>query len=794
MSGKRKAGDPATPRRTRRPATSKTRSAKGRRLRRIAKWLALLGLLGALLLVGVAFVIYRSVDLPAANAKFETETSFIYYAGGEDELGQLAIQNRERIPLAEMPQDMKDAVVAIENPTFWTDNGIDPRGILRAAFSNARGNQVQGGSTITQQYIKVLYLNQERSYTRKIKEAVLSLKTQRQFSKEEILDGYLNTIYFGNGSYGVQAAARTYFQKPAAELDLRETAALAAVLNNPSLYDPYEKDSKKRLRDRTRIVLDAMADYGAITTEEADQAGRRLARFPAAEVDSTFGGQKGHALTLVKDELTALGFTDAEIEGGGLRVTTTLTRAAMTAVEEGVLAARPEAPDPAQLHVGAASVEPGTGRLLGFYAGQDYLESQINWAVAGGQAGSILKPFALAAALKDGYTLNDTFQGDSPIVLDDGTDFENQGDSDYGTVDLIQATEDSINTAFIDLTDSMDDGPQKIIDMMTALGIPPNPEQTRRRTPGFPNSTPGLEPFAGVALGSATVSPINMATAYATLANGGVYADPYLIEKVVDRDGSTVYEYEPDPEQVVDAEYGEDITADVTYAMQQVVESGSGTAALELDRPAAGKTGTSTNDDGDVVSSWFAGFTPQVSTAVVYVRGKGVEQLAGWLPDDDGTGDGYFGGTYPAQTWTAIMQRELEGVEEVEFPEPAYVDIDTETGQDDGGISEPEPESDSDSGSVYVPPAPQPTREPSRQPSPQAPENRPSDRPDDRPTRKPDPTPTPTPVPVPEPVPPPTQAPPGCTVFDCPSPPPSPPPSEPTPEPTTPPAARRAVG
>ena len=213
MSGKRRAASPAD------KTPPKPPTSKKAKLKRVALWLVVAGLVGVLVMAGAFVYAYKTIDIPDPNEDFQTQTSFVYYNDGKTELGTYAIQNRDAIPLKEMPQKMQDAVVAAENQTFWTDKGIDPKGILRAAFSNASGNSTQGASTITQQYVKILYLTQERSYTRKLKEAILSLKIQQQQSKSQILEGYLNTIYFGRGAYGIQAAAHAYFDKDAKDLD-----------------------------------------------------------------------------------------------------------------------------------------------------------------------------------------------------------------------------------------------------------------------------------------------------------------------------------------------------------------------------------------------------------------------------------------------------------------------------------------------------------------------------------------------------------------------------------------------
>ncbi len=680
------------------------------RLKRFALWSLVTGLVLALLAVGAFVYLYKTTDIPEPNSEFLTETSFVYYSDGKTELGTFATQKRDSISYEEMPKTMRDAVVAAENQTFWSDSGIDPKGILRAAFSNASGNSTQGASTITQQYVKILYLTQERSYKRKVKEAILSLKVQRTLSKKEVLAGYLNTIYFGRGAYGVQAAANAYFGKEAKDLDLRESAVLASVVNNPTRFDPANgADARGDLQARYEYVLGSMADLDMISAAERDDAEQRLPKFPRQEAESTYGGQKGHVLRMVRQQLLSIRDKDGEpfseeaIDGGGLRITTTFRRKNMRALEEGVLEVRPRFKGQRKLHVGAASVEPGTGAVRGIYGGQDYLESQINWAVEGGQAGSTFKPFALAAALKGGYALKDVFEGNSPIDIN-GTEFENQGDQDYGSVSLTQATQDSINTAYIDLTNSMPDGPQRIIDTANEMGIPgvePDDE-----IGGFPSTTPGLEPNTGVALGSQTVSPINMANGYATIANAGRAATPFIISKVEDADGNLLYEHKVEDRRAM----SKDVAADVSYALQQVVEKGSGSTSVGavFDRPAAGKTGTATKTGGAVSSSWFSGFTPQLATTVMYVRGPGNGQLDGWLPASADGREGYFGGNYPAKTWVAVMDRAMEGLPEEDFPEPAFVDGEA-------------PES----GHEYVEPQPEPTKtkkprntqQPSEQPS-----------------------------------------------------------------------------
>ena len=648
------------------------------RVRRVLKWFLLVCLAGVVVIAGLAVLMYTTTSIPNPNAQFRTQTSYIYYSDGKSKIGQFALQNRDSIPYSEMPQDIKDAVVAAEDHTFWTNHGIDPKGILRAAFSNARGNSTQGGSTITQEYVKVLYLNQERTYTRKAKEAILSLKIQRQMSKQQILEGYLNTIYFGRGAYGIQAASEAYFDEPASRLNLRQAAVIASVLNNPTEFDPANGASHKAaLKSRYAYVLSWMAKLGSITDQQATTAAEHLPKFPKQHTSNTYGDQKGHALTLVKNELLKLGFTEDQIQGGGLRVTTTLTKKAMDAAENGVKQAKPAGFGDKELHIGVATVQPGTGALLGFYGGQDYLESQINWAaVAGGSVGSSIKPVTLATAIEAGYSLKSTWDGNSPYTFPGTTlQVHNEGEQageanghSYGSqVNSIYAMQQSINTAFVDMSNSIPDGPAKIYKNGEKMGIPPakaNPDY-----PGIPStSNADFNPKNTLlTLGNARISPINMANTYATIADGGKRADVHVINKVTDQNGTVLYKYKDHTTQAVPA----DVDADVSYALQQVVKGGTGTAALALGRPAAGKTGTATapnaNGDGTHVSSaWFVGYTPQAATAVMYIRGKGSDALDGWLPS-------YFGADYPARTWTAVMQGVMSGLPVQDFPPPAYV-------------------------------------------------------------------------------------------------------------------------
>ncbi|MDP9318980.1 MAG: transglycosylase domain-containing protein, partial [Actinomycetota bacterium] len=608
---------------------------------KILKWGSITG--AALLLVGAVtiYIVYKTISIPNPNAAFEAQTSTVYYSDGTHVLGTFAVQNRHSIPLAQIPISMRNAVVSAENRTFWTDPGLDPKGIVRAAWSNLTSKgATQGASTITQQYVKILYLSQERTWTRKIKEAFISVKIDQELSKQQILEGYLNTIYFGRGAYGVDAAAEAYFQEPAKDLTVRQSAVLAAVPNSPSNLDPaVSKSNEAPLLARYRYVLNGMQEMGNVSPSDAARYERRLPEIADPSTRDQYAGQRGYLMTMVQQALTSDGFTPQQIYGGGLKIVTTFSYRDMLDAQKAVYDIRPKGR--LQLHVGLASVEPGTGAVRAIIGGRNYLSSQLNWATNLVQPGSTFKVFALAAALGDGFTLDDTLDGNSPFTLPDGTLVHNEGEAagipngqSYGTISLKYATEESVNTAFVDLTTEMHNGPQRIIAAAEAAGIP--------------SDTPGLNPYANVALGTASVSALAMANSYATFAANGNHAGWYVIQSVSNA-GGPVYEHMTDTTRA----FSPAVASNVTSALQGVVEAGTGQRALALGRPAAGKTGTATAASCDtcpehVSSSWFVGYTPQLATAVSYTRGDGNDPLDGYL-------DTFFGADYPTKTWTAYM-------------------------------------------------------------------------------------------------------------------------------------------
>jgi len=643
------------------------------------RWFAFLGVLGFATGALAFFILYRSIDIPDPNEQFQTQTTKVYFSDGTTQLGEFSEQNRENVALDQVPASMQAAVIAAEDRSFYTNRGIDFRGIIRALRDNTTSGRITGGaSTITQQYVKILYLTQEQTYTRKVKEAILSLKIHNQLSKSEILEGYLNTVYYGNGAYGVQVAAQTYFNKDVSQLTVQESAYLATVINSPTYYDPFtpscladpnsdECQTETAQRDervlpRYNYVLDGMEKSGAITAEELAQYQNVLPAFSALTVSNRYAGPNGYLLKMVENDMAKRDFSDAQVQGGGLRIVTTFDPALQAAAVEAVEDIRPA--DRPELHPALASVEPGTGAVRAIYAGPDFLANQVNWATSPTQPGSTFKAFAVVAALEDGFSLKTRLNGNTPYRIGGGQ-VRNAGDSggaSYGTLDLATATAKSVNTAFIDLTVQMSDGAdvsvgaEKILEAAVQAGIPQS-------------TADGIDPVAVTSLGYAGVAPIDMANAYATLAASGNRAEWYVVQSVSTAQGSVLYEHANTTEQSVPA----DVAADTLAALQGVTASGGTGTAGRTVCPTAGKTGTATADSGDGATHtsavWFVGATPKLATAVMYNRGDGNDSLDGYLRPA-------FGGAYPAQTFRAFMNEAVDSGDCGTFPRPANISSD----------------------------------------------------------------------------------------------------------------------
>ncbi|MDF1487503.1 transglycosylase domain-containing protein [Tessaracoccus caeni] len=672
---------------------------------------------------GFAFL-YFTTDLPDPNDDFQTNTSFIYYGDGETQMGSLSVQNRQTIGYSEMPQVIRDAVVAAENRSFWEDPGFSARGLARAAWSIASGGQMQGGSTITQQYIKILYLDSERTLTRKAREIMLAIRMGREVPKEEILAGYLNTIYFGRGAYGIQAASRSYFLTDAEDLTLSQAAALAAILNNPAAMNPSDGEDKRAvLLERYNYVLDGMLEMGTIGKAEHDEVYGELPEFPEVPLNNRYGGAKGFLMKAVEKEMETLGFDEVETQGGGLRIITTIDEKAQEAAVETVERYTKEASgnagsDAEDLHVALASVDTETGAIIAMYGGPDYVENQRNWATTPRATASTFKTFATVAGLRNGFTLNSMFNGNTFTPRGDDRPIRNEFSYQYGQVSLRRATAESINTAFVDMTQQIDDGAREVAKAAVDAGAPELEAWE-------------LNMNNRIALGAVEVSPVNMANAYATLANSGKRNETHIVAKVTDQHGQVLYEAKPASEQTIEA----DVAASTTDALTSVVQEGTGRRASSLGRPVAGKTGTHGVLD-DIQSAWFVGYTKQVSTAVMYVAGDGTADLDPFRRPQDPT---FFGSSYPLMTWIDFMEVATDGM-----PVEQFDDLPLKNRQGGGErtqapprTTEPRP---SESTSETPSPSPTPTATQTEEPEPTS-----------TPSRTAEPTPTQTPTPEPTP-------------------------------------------
>ncbi|CAB4583348.1 unannotated protein [freshwater metagenome] len=602
---------------------------------------------------GIAFIVgaiafafaYFTVNIPNPNDYVNSQATIIQYSNGA-EIGRIGAQNRTIVPLAKIPLNVRHAVQAAEDRSFYTNRAFSVTGILRAVVNNLRGGALQGGSTITQQYAKTAFLTPERSIQRKIKELVIAIKLENQLSKDQIFENYLNTIYFGRGSYGVETAAQQYFNRNVNHLTLAQSAVLASILRSPGYYDPsYSKENVDRLNARFHYVINGMLDAKWITKKEADAI-----KFPLVRDRVTSGslsGPKGHIIALAQKDLNALGFSDDQLMIGGLIVRTTLDQKAQQSAVDAVDKQTP-AKAPEDLHIGLVAVRPGSGEIIALYGGKDYLVRQLSDATqAIALAGSTFKPFALIAALEQGIPLTSVWDGNSPQVFDDlGKPYpvSNYGDEQWGQVGLLKATAHSVNTVYVPLGIKV--GPDKVVDVARRAGIP---------------QSVALMPTPSVVLGPASPHVIDIAAAYATFAAQGIYAKPYLISQVQGPNKGVLYEAKPQGQEV----FSKDVMADLTYALGEVVRNGTATYGTSgLGRPAAGKTGTSEQN----ASAWFSGYTPQLAASVAFFKDNASMTLNGI-----GGLTSVTGGTFPAKVWTAFMKGALKGEPKMYFPKPVNI-------------------------------------------------------------------------------------------------------------------------
>ena len=621
------------------------------------------GVLGAFLFL-VAFVViaYSLTRIPNPNETATNQQNFFLYSNGKIMAhgGQV---NRINVKLDQVPAPVRYAVLSAEDRNFESEPGISPTGIMRALVTDLRGGDIQqGGSTITQQYVKNAYLSQQRTFTRKIKEIFISLKLSNTKSKDEILQDYLNTIYFGRNAYGIAAAAQAYFGKNVSKLNAGEGAVLAAVIRAPSYYDPSTNHDAAVAR--WHYVIDGMVKEHWLPSDAAARAQFPTVLKPGQGVSASNGdcvGPTGFICQAVKFDLMKHGFSEDRLAAGGYRVYTTIDQTAQKGAVDAETANnggyRTTGPDRGR-ESALISVQPGDGAIRAMYGGDVFCPPQQrpdactdltglsnNYARS---PGSSFKPYTLIAALQQGISLDSRFPGPAHIDFP-GTDGKGISNSQNETClpqcTLTQALAKSINTIFVPLADKV--GPDKVAQVAHDAGVDKKHE---------------LAEVPTITLGTSDVSPLDQAVGYATIAAQGIYAKPYIVAKVVSADGHVVYRAKKETHRAFPA----DVMADTTYAMTQVLGP-TGTAAGKglPGRPAAGKTGT----DGEVSgnkNAWFIGFTPQLSTAVWFGNAEHNHQV---------TTDGapVYGGGLPASTWQQMMTAALQGQPVENFPPPAHV-------------------------------------------------------------------------------------------------------------------------
>jgi len=649
------------------PPKARKKASKKRSFLRRRWWLLVLLTPVVLLLLGTLalYIAYARIQLPKSLPPIRT--TYLYDRNGAPLATLHGVVDRTVIPLSDMSPNIKNAVIATEDHDFYNHPGVDVSGILRAAYTDLiKRETVQGASTITEQVVKnvyagtyekdpstglTVYVPPERSIQEKIREALLAVKLEREVGKDAILAQYLNTVYFGHGAYGVEAAAETYFGKHASQLTVLESASLAGVLHAPELYDPIDRPYDNKFR--RDYALDQMVAYGYLdqTTEAKLKAKPCCGTVKGGSVERISApGQSEYFVDYVRQQLQAK-YGEAKVYGGGLQVTTSLDMRLQRAAENAIAQhLRPYPADPAAALV---ALDPTTGQILAMAGGRNWQKNKLNYATMGGgsgrEAGSAFKAFTLAAAMQAGYSLNATWSGPNSITIKacpDPTSSDGYwhpiNAEGAGTYTLGLATAHSVNTIFAQVIAQL--GPDKVVAMAHALGI-------RSQLPEA----------CSITLGSVAVNPLEMTNAYATLDNHGtrVWSTPFV--EVKSPGGKADPSIAQQGQQVLDQN-----DADlVTYALEGVVRFGTGTAAAIPGYEVAGKTGTANQN----VDAWFCGYTVQIVTCV----------WMGWpqgeipLQNIEGVSS-VFGGTIPAAIWHDFMSVAMEGQTPETFATPSFAD------------------------------------------------------------------------------------------------------------------------
>ncbi|MER7777014.1 transglycosylase domain-containing protein [Streptomyces sp. NPDC096191] len=652
-------------------------------------------------MVAAAGIAYAMVSVPVVDDSATAQNNVYYWADGSRMVATGGERNRQSVDLSQIPKEMRNAIISQENKTFYSDSGIDPKGIARAVFNMAKGGDTQGGSTITQQYVKNAMLNdQSQTISRKVKEIFVSIKVGAEEPKDEILEGYLNSAYYGRGAYGIQAASRAYFNVDAVDLNAGQCAFLSAVLKGATYYDPAGSTSidtaatpeanQNRARNQMQDTLDKMVEYGHLSQAERAKY-TDLPKWKNPESNAQLGGQIGYLVRLAKSSVVKnTDVSEQQLEKGGYSIYTTFDKKKVNELEKAVQKVYKKNIDPKKrpetdTHVqfGGASVNPETGAIEAIYGGEDATKHFTNNAdVTGAQVGSTFKPYVLAAAMKWGVRdpdLGETQAQDERTVVSpkslysgknnlkiknyDGSIWQNEkgeqwrqendgkdsvGEAPDYKIDLREAMRESVNSAFVQL--GMDVGLDKVKESAVDSGL-------------LEDSLAGAG-YPSFSIGVSDPSAIRMAGSYATFADSGKQRDPFSVTKVTNK-GGTIFSHKVETKQAFTAK----VADNVTDVLKTVVEKGTGTNAQLQGREVAGKTGTT---DGNK-SAWFVGYTPQLSTAISMFR----------YPDDEtiknrsflemyGTGGEkkIHGASFPSVIWQDYMEDAMKGKKVETFPKP----------------------------------------------------------------------------------------------------------------------------
>ena len=612
-----------------------------------------------LLTIGVLAIVYQRIQLPKTLPPIQS--TLLYDRHGKPLSSLHGSVDRTIVPLSRMSKSIQNAVIATEDHGFYAHPAIDPLGILRAAWTDiVRRRTVQGGSTLTEQLVKTVYAGTyvtlpdgttryeipPRTIKEKIREALLAIKLEKVYTKDQILEQYLNTVYFGHGAYGVEAAAETYFDESASDLTPLQSATLAGVLHAPSLYDPIDHPYDNKFR--RDYALDQMVRYGYLdpatgTKLKAKKCCGTVRSSPRLDTPDGSEYFVDYTTRYLVDK-----YGGALVYGGGLRVTTSLDLRLQAMAEKAVNTRLPQTTTNPSASL--VAIDPSTGQILAMVGGRNFNRSQVNLATfqggSGRQAGSAFKMFTLAAAMREGYDLNKTWNGPTQITINDPVcnnasgpwSVTNAPDESAGVFSLRQATWHSVNTVFAQVVAAL--GPDRVVEMAHSLGI-------RSR----------LAPYCSVTLGSVAVNPLEMTNAYATIDAGGVRRWATPLVKITGGE-EPIGDVRSRAQRVLDSNDAELVTS----ALQGVIQSGTGYAA-SIGRPAAGKTGTAK----DNVDAWFCGYTPQLATCVWMGWPKGEIPLQNVMGVPS-----VYGGTIPAGIWHDFMVAAMAGKPVETFPTPSF--------------------------------------------------------------------------------------------------------------------------